>query len=205
MKKNILPLLIASIFIIIFLGLLYMVLTKKIESFDHLVYEKISKLISPSNTRILKSITFFGSVFGIILSMIIACFFLKNNVDRLFLGLGMLGEVILNNVIKVLVKRIRPAVNPLVIETNYSFPSGHTMAITALISLLLFFIWQSPLTVLWKIIITIVGVSIIFIIAFSRVYLGVHYTSDVLAAICLSLTYVMLITLSYPKLKGLFI
>lgn len=190
---------------IIFFGLLYLVITKKIESMDHAIYEKISKIINPTNTKIMKVITFFGGTIGIIISVIITYFFLKSNFDRGFLTLSILGEVALNNIIKVIIKRPRPAINPLVIETSYSFPSGHTMAITAFYALILFFLWKSPLSLLWKTIITIASIIIILIISFSRIYLGVHYTSDILAGITCSIAYVLLITLCYTRLKGIFI
>lgn len=205
MRKNTLQLLIAGIFIIIFLGLLYMVVTKKIESLDHAIYERVSKLINTNNTRLLKGLTILGSALGIVISMAIACILLNNKVNSIFLIFGMLGEVILNNALKVLVKRIRPAINPLVIESNYSFPSGHTMAITAFYGLIMFFLWKSPLALVWKLTITIISICIILIVAFSRVYLGVHYTSDVLAGICCSIAYLLIITLCYPTIKGFFI
>ena len=66
MKKNIIELGIALIFLILFLIILYAVLTKKINSLDQFVYDKISRLINPTNTKIMNCITFFGSLIGII-------------------------------------------------------------------------------------------------------------------------------------------
>ncbi len=203
--KKIIQITIAVVFMIIFLSLLYLVLTKKIENMDYNIYQRISKIINPTNTAWMKTITFFGSLFGIICGIAISCFFLKKNFDRGFLCLTMLGEVIINNVIKILIKRPRPSINPLVTETSYSFPSGHTMAVTAFYALVLFFLWKSPLSLIWKIIITLISSIIILTVAFSRVYLGVHYTSDVLAGVSCSLAYVLLITLCYTNLKELFI
>ena len=142
MKKNIIELGIALIFLILFLIILYAVLTKKISSLDQFVYDKISRLINPTNTKIMKCITFFGSVIGIIFGLFVSYFVLESKFDKIFLTLIMLGEAALNNLIKVIIKRPRPIINPLVTETGYSFPSGHTMSSTIFFSMILFFLWK---------------------------------------------------------------
>lgn len=204
MRKNILQIILAVIFLIIFFLMLYLVITKKIGTLDQFVYNKIAKMINPKNTKIMKFLTGFGSVFEIILIIFISMLFLKNNFDRTFLILGTLGEAAINNVIKILVKRPRPTINPLVIETSFSFPSGHTMAATALYLLLLFFLWKSSLPKEIKLFLTIIGIIIILCVALSRIYLGVHYFSDVIAGLCCSISYVLLITYFYSDLKHFF-
>ena len=204
MKKNIFQLLIAGIPFLLFLLILYFVLSKKIENFDTNLYQKVSKLINPTNTKIIKIITFMGSAIGIFLGIIISCTFIKNNFDRIFLTLGMLGEVTLNNILKVIIKRPRPTINPLITETNYSFPSGHALAITAFTFFLLFFLWKMPINWIWKFIISIVFLGIIMLVMFSRVYLGVHYSSDVIAGFLCSASYILIITSFYPTIKQFF-
>lgn len=199
-----LQIVIAGMFILIFFLILYFVITKKIDSVDQFIYDKISKLINPNNTKFMKFITGFGSTLGIILSIFISLFFLKNNFNRGFIMLGTLGEAALNSLIKVIIRRPRPAINPLVKETNFSFPSGHTMASTAFYMLILFFIWKSPLPKEIKIVITIFSILIVLGVAFSRIYLGVHYFSDVVAGICCSVAYVLILTYFYPDLSQFF-
>ena len=148
----------------------------------------------------MKLITFFGSTVGIICGIGISYFFLKDNYNFFFMIGSMIIEVILNNVMKLLVGRIRPNINPLVKETGHSFPSGHTMASTAFYSFVMYFVWKSSLTMIIQIIITILCISIILLILMSRVYLGVHYTSDVLAGLCFSIAYVALMTYFYPTI-----
>lgn len=203
MRKYI-PIITAVSFLSIFIIILYLVVTKKIEQLDHSIYEKIAKFITPTNTRAIKIITFSGSAFGIILGILISWPFLKNNFDRGFLGIAMIGEVILNNLIKFLVKRPRPTINPLVIEKNFSFPSGHTMAITALLFLIGFFLWKSPLTIIWKLLLSFIGLFFIALVGYTRIYLGVHYFSDIIAGFCCSATYIMLLIFCYNNLKNYF-
>ena len=200
MKKNIIELGIALIFLILFLIILYAVLTKKISSLDQFVYDKISRLINPTNTKIMKCITFFGSVIGIIFGLFISYFFLESKFDKTFLTLIMLGEAALNNLIKVIIKRPRPIINPLVTETGYSFPSGHTMSSTIFFSMILFFLWKSHLSLKGKILCTILFGFLIFLVLSSRIYLGVHYFSDVFAGLLLSIAFVLLVTAGFPKI-----
>jgi len=201
MRKNTIQIILAITFLVIFFLVLFLVLTKKIDSLDQFIYDKISKIINPTNTKIMKFLTLFGSTVGIGIGIIVICFILKNNFDRGFFAIGMLAEVALNNVIKVIIKRNRPIINPLVMETGYSFPSGHTMSSTAFFLLIIFFLWKSPLPRKVKIILTIPCCLIILCVLFSRVYLGVHYFSDVIAGFACSVTYVLLLTYFYTDLK----
>lgn len=203
--KQLIQVLLAVLFLIFFGLILYLVLEKKIESFDQAIYEMISKFINPVNTKMMRFITFFGGTLGILLSVLVSYVFLKDNFDRGFLTLGILGEVALNNIVKIVIKRIRPTINPLVIETGYSFPSGHTMSSTAFYSFILFFIWKSPIPKTLKILLSIPCIIMILSVLISRVYLGVHYISDVTAGLCLSICYVLLITAFYSNIKNYFI
>ena len=197
MKNNMIQIIVIMAFIFLFFLFLYLIITKKIETLDHKRYQKISKMINERNTKIVKKITFLGSTMGITIGIILSFLIIKDNFNRCFLTLGVLGEVALNNTIKILVKRPRPTINPLVVEKSYSFPSGHTMASTACYLLITFFSWNLPIMLPFKIIISFIALIIIIAVAFSRVYLGVHYTSDVLAGIVCSTAYVLLLTLLY--------
>ncbi len=194
---------VAILLILLFFFILYLVITKKIEKMDHEFYQKVAKKINHTNTFILKKITFLGSAPGIIISIFLSFFFIKDSFDRQFLIISIIGEAILNNLIKIMVKRIRPSINPLVIEESPSFPSGHTMSTSVFYALIIFFLWKSPIILIIKIILTMISILVMISVMFSRIYLGVHYLSDVLAGICCGISYVLLITLMYPELQFL--
>jgi len=107
--------------------------------------------------------------------------------DALFFALAVGGAAGLNVVAKLVFQRARPALWPsLVTETDYSFPSGHAMGSLAVVAALVFLTWRTrgrwPILALGALFAAAVGLS--------RVYLGVHYPSDILAGWCASLAWV---------------
>lgn len=106
----------------------------------------------------------------------------------LTLILAVPGGMLLNLMLKYLFQRARPSFDePLLILTTYSFPSGHTMAATMFYGVLGAYLawnvgWHGRR---WKLGVAVVALAsaMIALVALSRVYLGAHYLSDVLAAI----------------------
>ncbi len=99
------------------------------------------------------------------------------------------GTTLLNSLLKLLFARPRPNVfPPLMTETSYSFPSGHAMSAVAVYGLLALLLWQrgqrgwAALAGLW-----------VPLVALSRVYLGVHYPSDVLASLALGTIWLVIV------------
>jgi undecaprenyl-diphosphatase len=98
--------------------------------------------------------------------------------DGLFFGLAVLGSAILNIVAKNHYARLRPDLwISLTPETTYSFPSGHAMGSATLALALVLLCW--PTRGRW--LVMVAGLSFVLLVGTSRVYLGVHYPSDILA------------------------
>jgi len=115
----------------------------------------------------------------------------------LFMAVG--GSAATTYAIKHLFYRARPIVEALYLETGSSFPSGHATAAMALYGFLVYTVWKFDKHYLKKLFIVLLSVLIISIGA-SRLYLGVHYLSDVLLGYAIGFVWI-LISLAVPRLK----
>ncbi|MDB5861905.1 MAG: phosphatase family protein [Ramlibacter sp.] len=98
-----------------------------------------------------------------------------------------------NNAIKHLVQRDRPTLDaPLVQLTTLSFPSGHAIAATLFYGALLLVLLAHQRRWPVRLAAAAFATAMILLVAFARIYLGVHYLSDVLAAICLGVAWLAL-------------
>lgn len=111
----------------------------------------------------------------------------------LLIVVSFFGAALLNSVLKMIFARARPNVfPPLVVEHSYSFPSGHTMSAIAYYGLLALLFWRRErwgwaiLAALW-----------VPLVALSRVYLGAHYPSDVLASLALGTIWLVIVWSTY--------
>lgn len=94
------------------------------------------------------------------------------------LALGVGGAALINQILKSTFERTRPDLwEQIVVETSYSFPSGHAMVSLALAASLVALVWRTR----WRPAAIVTATIYVVIIGLSRLYLGVHYPSDVLA------------------------
>ena len=176
-----------------FLKLAEDVFSKEILRADIVGYDLISSfLISDFATPIAKLITNFGGALVLIGTTIILVISIKNR----RIGLSIMANLViikgLNLLLKQIVQRPRPTEYRIVNETGYSFPSGHSMVSMAFYGFLIYLIYKYVKNQYLKIgLITFLSILIISI-GISRIYLGVHYTSDVMAGFCISVSYLVL-------------
>ena len=181
--------------ILFFIVFLVMYLVNRIGVIDSFVYDLVILLKSDFNTTFMKFITFFAStkfILAVLLFMLMMYIFKKKKL-YLITVLLIVGEVVLNNIVKLVVRRDRPELINLVKETSYSFPSGHTMVSVVFYGFLIYLISKTKYSKKVKVILYILLVTLIFLIMMSRIYLGVHYFSDVFAGLFLGLAYLLII------------
>lgn len=93
------------------------------------------------------------------------------------------GGMLLNVVLKHIFRRQRPSLDdPLLTLTTYSFPSGHTVAATLFYGVLACYLWRRIHAWPRRLLIVLAACIMVMLVALSRMYLGVHYLSDVMAA-----------------------
>lgn len=102
--------------------------------------------------------------------------------------------VVLNLALKAIVQRPRPDGFQLAVESGFSFPSGHSMAAMAFFGLLIWLVWHYKRDRAMRNLCCAAFAVIIVMIGVSRIYLGVHYASDVLAGFCVSLAWLAFYT-----------
>lgn len=148
-------------------------------------------------TSFFKWITDFGYFLYIFTICIVLLIFYKNKKELIHLYVIIMISTSINNILKLVFARPRPMLIPLVTEKSYSFPSGHAMASMTFYGYLIYMLWSSKLEKKWKIIgSTLLGLLIVTI-GYSRIYLNVHYISDVLAGYMISI----ILLYVYIKLK----
>lgn len=160
---------------------------------DSVFYDFIDRyFIGDKMTFIVKLITWFGSAIGIILMCALSMFIFRDKKINISIVCNLTIVTILNYLLKIIFMRARPDINPLVIETSYSFPSGHSMISMAFYGYLIYLVYthKDNVKVRW-ILITLMS-FLILLIGISRIYLGVHYASDVIGGLCFSISYLII-------------
>lgn len=142
---------------------------------------------TPGITQVARAISFFGSVAWLtVVSVGVALFFVRRRewLNLILVAFTMLGGSALNVALKHFFHRERPVLeNPLATLSSYGFPSGHTMGAALLYGLLALFSWRNLKNRAARLSSVFGTCLLIFLIGFSRIYLGAHYLSDVLGAL----------------------
>ena len=199
-KKN-LKWVVLFICLVGFLALAEDVFNKEIMNGDIIGYKLISTfLISDFVTPIAKFITNFGGAIFLSIATVMLFLFIKNKKIGLSIISNIVIIAVLNQLLKRILQRPRPTEFRIVEETGYSFPSGHSMVSMDFYGYLIYLIYRyiKNKYVKWTLI-TILSI-LICLIGISRIYLGVHYTSDVLGGFLLSISYLVIYISSIKKL-----
>lgn len=176
-----------------FLALAEDVFHKEIMNGDIIGYEIISKfLISDFVTPIAKFITNFGGAIFLIVLTIVLFIVIKNKKIGVSIFSNLVIVTILNQLLKGILQRPRPTEYRIIEEIGYSFPSGHSMISMAFYGYLIYLIYKYVKNKYIKWISIVVLSLLICAIGISRIYLGVHYTSDVLGGFLISISYLVI-------------
>lgn len=154
-------------------------------------------------TVIMKVITNFGSAVSIIIISLLSVIFIKDKKIPACVIINIIFVTILNQLLKNILQRPRPDGFRLINESGYSFPSGHSMVSMAFYGLFIYFAYTKIENKNLRSIVCILLSILVVLIGFSRIYLGVHYASDVLGGFLISIGYLIVFVEIVPKLLNL--
>ena len=179
------------------------VFNKEIMQGDIIGYKLVSYLlISDAITPIVKVISNFGSATFLITLTVILIIAIKNRK----IGISILCNLVIitgfNLLLKHILQRPRPTEYRIIDETGYSFPSGHSMISMAFYGYLVYLIYKNIKNKYIKWGLIVVLSILICSIGISRIYLGVHYTSDVLAGFMISIFYLILYIKIFERINS---
>lgn len=175
-----------SVFLAFVVVVLYLVVLQMgwLEGMDTVIYQWISSFYSSTMTSFMIVMSFLGSWKAEVLICLICLvlWFRKGVVISCLTGISAL----INHIIKLIVQRPRPDVLHLVAESGYSFPSGHAITSFVLYEMIAYFLWNRH-----KGLACLIGTLPLFI-GISRIYVGVHYASDVIGGYLLGFVFLLL-------------
>ena len=197
-----------SVFAVILLLFLFItdeIVLEKEDGFDNSIFQFLHNYTTTAATGEMIFFTFFGSqkfLFPAYRFLVFYFLFFKRNTLRSFnvAAIGLSSGVLLF-LVKDIFKRHRP-LDPLLANVKgFSFPSGHSFSAFTFCGLLIYILWESKISKWLQWIGTFVLFSFAALIAISRVYLHVHYASDVVAGFCLSILWLTICIFVLHKIE----
>jgi undecaprenyl-diphosphatase len=156
----------------------------RIASFDSSLISWIQGWENAGLTSVMKGLSWFGTtlpttIFSILIALFLY-FVLRHRWEVILFIVVMAGSTLLNHILKAAFRRERPDLHRLAEEASYAFPSGHAMASFALYGIVAYLLWRHIGSFAGRIILIAVCAAMFLGIGISRIYLGVHYPSDVI-------------------------
>ncbi len=180
---------------LLFLWLAWDVLAKRSAWLDTLGWNFVAGFTSPLHTKMALLATFGGTNFFTIAIYLIVLFYLiKKNYKREAVHVLIISSssLFLGWVLKLIFQRARPALPHLQLAIGYSFPSGHTLGAFTLAGVLAYMTFKRDWSVFVKAVAVVLLLLYACLVGLSRIYLHVHFTSDVIASMLVALWWLTL-------------
>lgn len=176
----------------LFIILTILIYTKKINFIDEAVTSFILSIRSKKLTNIMSIITNISSAYSLIVLTILLFVALKDKKNGLIITLNLILSFLTGQLLKIILRRPRPVDINIVNTIGYSYPSGHSMVSMAYFGLFIYLISKKVKNKTHRIFLITINSILIFLIGFSRIYLGVHYFSDVIGGFILAIIFLIL-------------
>ncbi|MEO6221018.1 MAG: phosphatase PAP2 family protein [Ginsengibacter sp.] len=182
--------------LVAFIFIAQMVFKGNTHAFDEKAFSFIAVHVNNIHTNIMRFFTVLGThTFLIPANLILTGWFLfiqKRRWNSIKIPAVALSSLLLMFILKFIFHRERP-LSPLLQQAKgFSFPSGHALMSVTFYGLIILIIWQNVKQVWLKWILALFFALLIIVIGLSRVYLRVHYASDVLAGFCVGIVWLLL-------------
>ncbi len=148
-----------------------------------------------------KVFTYFGQFYFLVIVLLLMLIFVRDKRIGLSGMLGLVFASVFNLVVKSIIRRPRPTDFMIIEEIGHSFPSAHAMLSILVFGLIIYFLSVSNKPKVTKVLSSIILSIIILMTGFSRVYLGVHYASDILAGWLAGIAFIILTVAIYKMFK----
>lgn len=190
MNKSTKPLYIGSACLVLFVLLAFTLQLYVVERFDLFMLEAAMSIRAGWVTVIMEWFAFIGSSEAVVVLTVIVfigLFIIKAPWrDFFFLGTIMAATAVFNTTLKYTIARVRPEDFMMIELTTYSFPSGHSMGALSLYGALVFLLWERIPSGALRVMMLSLAIVIILVMGSSRVYLGVHYATDIMGGFLMS-------------------
>ena len=181
-----------SIFLTIFIIYTVLVLTNKLAWLDQAAESFIIGIRSDHLTNIMTIFTNIGGGYCLTAISLLLLAVVKNKKKVLTIIINLVIVFLTSQIVKLILRRSRPSGVFLAYANGYSYPSGHSMVSMAYYTFIAYLLCKNSNNKLFKILTIIITTLIVLLIGFSRIYLGVHYITDVIGGYLLSVTYLMI-------------
>lgn len=180
--------------VVLFVALADEVIDNDTLSIDSAILHGVNSWFSsPAMDSIVLALTDLGYTWwvgGLTILGVILLIYRKQRRSAIILMMGVVGSAVMNLILKAFFQRDRPELwERLVTENSTSFPSGHAMASASLAVCVMVILWPTK----WRYLAIISGVIYMVVIGFTRLYLGVHYPSDIIAGWLIASFWVFLV------------
>lgn len=175
--------------IILFVIFTILTLSGQLTTLDTVIYEQLKGL---NCDMLFKIITELGDVWIILPVSIVSAICVRKKKFLVTLFCCLIGILILNNVLKLCILRPRPTDLAIVMETGFSYPSSHSAVSACFYLTLAACVVKAKAPKAVKVLAILLAPIIIVSVGASRIYLGVHYATDVIAGIMVGTIYFLL-------------